>query len=157
MPKTRPILDSSPFPILARKPASPRRPGPSGSVQRPSLNALPTPPRTKPSRKRKRSLSRSRSVTRRGRVTDSDSEPDNDGHDRSESHGETSLREDAIQIGSKRRKTLGVDALAAELSGHTAAEAAEEAFWTGTTSLHVPIFVLPFFPCSVLSVQSPVT
>ncbi|TCD59830.1 hypothetical protein EIP91_011344 [Steccherinum ochraceum] len=135
MPKSRPILDSDPIDIPAHTPPDLRRQKPSAVPLRPATFALPTPPRTKHSRKRKRSLSSSRSVTRRGRVTDSDSEPDDDGHhDHSDHAREGSSTGEAVQVGHKRRKTLRLDALAAEISGQTA-EAAEEAFWTGTSSL----------------------
>ncbi|THH22526.1 hypothetical protein EUX98_g8168 [Antrodiella citrinella] len=124
MLRSRPILDSSPIDVPSRVPSSPRRAQPAPS----SLMALPTPPRTKHSRKRKRSISRSRDTARRGRVTDSDDEVDNDDTAQDATAGRSS---GALHVGHKRRKTLRLDTLAAELSGQTTAAAAEEAFWTG--------------------------
>ncbi|KAH8076004.1 hypothetical protein BXZ70DRAFT_711149 [Cristinia sonorae] len=96
---------------------SPRRPAPpSRQSKRPAAATLPTPPPTKHSRKRKRSASPSR---RKGRDVDSDSDADDH---RAHAAGDT-------RVSHKRRKTLRLDALAAELTGQVSAEAAEEAFW----------------------------
>lgn len=80
------------------------------------MMALPTPPRTRPSRKRKR-----------GSQSDSDDElPPQDSSD---------LESEQKTATGHRRKMLKLDAIAAELSGQAAEE---EAFWTGEPSTAIP-------------------
>jgi hypothetical protein len=116
MPRTEPTLDCPPVELPAHKPEPLRRSHSSASV-----HSLPTPP---PTRKRKRSRST------HSRATDSDSDVD-EFDVGSDSDGEGLLRRKgdansaSLLIGSKKRKLLQVDVIAAELSG----QAAEDAFW----------------------------
>ncbi|KAI0795625.1 hypothetical protein C8Q75DRAFT_803496 [Abortiporus biennis] len=146
MASTRPILDSSPIEIPKRKSSvtshsriqsKPSHHSTSSSLSesqsklsssarhKPSIQALPTPPRTKHSRKRKR---------RARRATDSESESDDNQHD-SDSDIGCGKNKDSIVVGHKKRKVLQLDTIAAELSGRQEKEKAEEdEFWTGESS-----------------------
>ncbi|KAI0077585.1 hypothetical protein K474DRAFT_1674735 [Panus rudis PR-1116 ss-1] len=122
MPRTRTA------PTLPPQERSVKEPVPSaqGPTKKPSVidrlpltATLPTPPRTK---KRKRA---------RSRVTDSSSEDEDelpvlsDQEDR-----KPSVKDDAVLLGHKKRRTLQLDAIAEELSQ----KAAEDAFWMGDSS-----------------------
>lgn len=100
-----------------------------------STQALPTPPAT---RKRKRA---------RSRVTDSDTEEDEELPVLEPSAKESrrsvpgpveEVKEDAVVIGNKKRRTLKLDAIAEELSQ----KAAEDAFWTADSRASI----LPIIP-----------
>ncbi len=128
MPRSEPLLDSSPIEIPTRKPSPPKRSHPAVS-----LPALPTPPCT---RKRKRSHSR------HSRATDSDDDSDAynvpvcDSDDDEIESRRRAVAKDVVSVGNKKRKLLQVDLIAAELSG----QAAEDAFWSDppTTVVGLP-------------------
>ncbi|KAJ3485298.1 hypothetical protein NLI96_g5065 [Meripilus lineatus] len=137
MPKTRGILDSSPIRVSPRKHKQPERPSESTKVaEKPSAVALPTPPRT---RKRKR-------TRRTSRVTDSDSEEDHKLS--SEPSAQTqnvpsgSSGQDVLVLGHKKRRMFQLDVIAEELSNR----AAEDEFWTGTSSAVPPKTSKPVAP-----------
>ncbi|EKM56840.1 uncharacterized protein PHACADRAFT_254178 [Phanerochaete carnosa HHB-10118-sp] len=116
MPCTEP---ASPVELPPHRPEPLRR-----SHSAASIHSLPTPPRT---RKRKRSRST------HSRAADSDSEIDERAAGNASEEEEDVLWhkaeiKGAVQVGSKRRKLLQVDKIAAELSGR----AAEDEFWTSS-------------------------
>ncbi|KAK7683020.1 hypothetical protein QCA50_013692 [Cerrena zonata] len=156
MPRTRAMLNT---PVTEHSSKKTHVTGPSSSAAAPMsaskalakehlsrlvpTQALPTPPAT---RKRKRA---------RSRVTDSDTEEDDelpvlDASDKEESKRPVEhVKEDAVVIGNKKRRTLKLDAIAEELSRR----AAEEEFWTGDSRASI----LPIIPKSARTLDSVAT
>ena len=134
MPRTRTVLDSSPVEVPSKKQDKLPDPNPTEKLDsKPSLRALPTPPRTRPSHKRRRGR-------RTSRVTDSDSEDDHldppKGPSESTKDGLSvpTSDKDALVLGHKKRKMFQLDVIAEELSNR----AAEDEFWTGSSSNPLP-------------------